>query len=194
MGSQRVGHDWATFTFFHFKLSPHSGGAHLKSWNLEYGYMYVPPTPVPSSTGNFWSHILLWLASTPIAFLLTDHSQACPFPWLGPSYTTKNKTVSGWFLRGDSILLYNLCACSVAQSCLTLCFPGGTVVKNLPANARVARDVCLVPGSGRSPGVENGNPLQYLVWKISWTGEPEVSKRQAWVAEHTHTHVYSSGG
>ena len=57
MGSQRVGRDWATFTCFHFKLSPHLGGAHLKSWNLGYGYMYVPPTPVPSSTGNFWSHI-----------------------------------------------------------------------------------------------------------------------------------------
>ena len=57
MGSQRLGHDWATFTFFHFKLSPHSGGTDLKSWNVGYSYMYVPPTPVPSSTGNFWSHI-----------------------------------------------------------------------------------------------------------------------------------------
>ena len=38
------------------------------------------------------------------------------------------------------------------------CFPGGSVVKNLPANAR---DPCSIPGSGRSPGIENGNPLQY---------------------------------
>ena len=37
-------------------------------------------------------------------------------------------------------------------------FPGGPVVKNLPANAG---DVGSVPGSGRSPGEENGNPLQY---------------------------------
>jgi len=36
------------------------------------------------------------------------------------------------------------------------------VVKNLPANVGVARDVCLIPGSGRFPGVGNGNPLQYL--------------------------------
>ena len=35
------------------------------------------------------------------------------------------------------------------------------VVKNFPANARVARDVRLIPGSGRSSGVGNGNPLQY---------------------------------
>ena len=37
-------------------------------------------------------------------------------------------------------------------------FPGGLVVKNLPTNAR---DPCSIPGSGRSPGIENGNPLQY---------------------------------
>ena len=35
------------------------------------------------------------------------------------------------------------------------------VVKNLPANARDTRDVGSIPGSGRSPGEGNGNPLQY---------------------------------
>jgi len=38
---------------------------------------------------------------------------------------------------------------------------GGAVVKNLPASARDARDMGSIPGSGRSPGVGNGNPLQY---------------------------------
>ena len=38
-------------------------------------------------------------------------------------------------------------------------FPGGTVVKNLPANAGDARDLGSVSGLGRSPGVGNGNPL-----------------------------------
>ena len=37
-------------------------------------------------------------------------------------------------------------------------FPGGSVVKNLPASAG---DIGVIPGSGRSPGVGNGNPLQY---------------------------------
>ena len=37
-------------------------------------------------------------------------------------------------------------------------FPGGAVVKNPPANAR---EVGLISGSGRSPGVGNGNKLQY---------------------------------
>ena len=35
------------------------------------------------------------------------------------------------------------------------------MVKNLPANAGDARDTGSIPESGRSPGVGNGNPLQY---------------------------------
>ena len=40
----------------------------------------------------------------------------------------------------------------------TMGFPGGSVVKNLPANAG---DWGLIPGSARSPGEGSGNPLQY---------------------------------
>ena len=43
-------------------------------------------------------------------------------------------------------------------------FPGDSVVKNSPASAE---DVGSIPGSGRSPGEENGNPS----------------------ATHTHTHM-----
>ena len=35
------------------------------------------------------------------------------------------------------------------------------MVNNLPANAEDARDGGSIPGSGRSPGKGNGNPLQY---------------------------------
>ena len=38
-------------------------------------------------------------------------------------------------------------------------FPGSAVVKNLPANAGDVRDLGSIPGSGRSPGGGNGNPL-----------------------------------
>ena len=34
-------------------------------------------------------------------------------------------------------------------------------VKNLPANAGDLRDTGSIPWSGRSPGGERGNPLQY---------------------------------
>ena len=35
------------------------------------------------------------------------------------------------------------------------------MVKNLPTNAGDSRDAGLIPGSGRFPGVGDGNPLQY---------------------------------
>ena len=54
-------------------------------------------------------------------------------------------------------------------------FPGGSVVKNLPVSVGDARHSRLVPGSGRSLGAGNGNPLQYscpgwrsLVGYSSW--------------------------
>ena len=37
-------------------------------------------------------------------------------------------------------------------------FPGGSAVKNLPANAE---DADSIPGSGGSPGEGNSSPLQY---------------------------------
>jgi len=42
-----------------------------------------------------------------------------------------------------------------------LSFPGDAVVKNLPANSGDTRDMGLIPGSGRSLGVGNGNSFQY---------------------------------
>ena len=58
-------------------------------------------------------------------------------------------------------------------------FPGGSVLKNPPANAG---DMGSIFGSGRSPGEGNGNPLQYSclgnpmdrgAW---WTTVPGVTK------------------
>ena len=40
-------------------------------------------------------------------------------------------------------------------------FPGGSVVENLLASAGDAGYVGLIPGSERSPGGGNSNPLQY---------------------------------
>ena len=44
---------------------------------------------------------------------------------------------------------------------ISLGFPGGSVVKNTPANAGDTGDAGSVPGLGRSPEEGNGNPLQY---------------------------------
>ena len=83
-------------------------------------------------------------------------------------------------------------------------FPGGSVVKNLPAKVGDRRQG-LIPGSGRSPGGGNGNLLQdschrriflsmeeySCPWKIPWTEEPgrleyKGSQRveRNWMTEH----------
>ena len=54
-------------------------------------------------------------------------------------------------------------------------FPGGTVVKNPSANAG---DVGSIPGSEKSPGGGNGNPLQYSCL------ENHVDGGAQWVTVH----------
>ena len=63
-------------------------------------------------------------------------------------------------------------AMATLSSTLGWDFPGGSVVKNLPASAG---DASSIPGLGRSPGEGNGNPLQY-----SCLGNPV--DRGAWQA------------
>ena len=68
-------------------------------------------------------------------------------------------------------------------------FPGGSVVKNLPANAG---DAGSVPGLGRSPGRGNGNPLQYSCLKKSrgrgawWATVHGITKSPQTARTHTH--------
>ena len=75
-------------------------------------------------------------------------------------------------------------------------FTGGEVVKNPPANAG---DVGLIPGSGRSPGERNGNPLQYsclenphgqrgLVGYSPWGHKESDMNIAQW-----HTYIYICG-
>ena len=47
-------------------------------------------------------------------------------------------------------------------------FPGGSDGK---VSAYNVGDLGLIPGSGRSSGEGNGNPLQDS-WKVPWTEEP----------------------
>ena len=70
------------------------------------------------------------------------------------------------------------------------------MVKNLPTSAGDTRDVGLIPGSGRSPGEENGNPLQYSclensmdrrTWRATIHG---VTKGWRRLSKYTHTHVH----
>ena len=55
------------------------------------------------------------------------------------------------------------------------------MVKNLPVNAGYTRDVGLIPGSGKSPGEGNGNPLQYSCL------ENPMDRGSWWVTVHGAT-------
>ena len=71
-------------------------------------------------------------------------------------------------------------------------FPDGSVVKNLPANTGDTRDMGSIPGSGRSLGVGNGNPLQYSYLensmdKRSLEGYSPWGCKESDTTEHTHT-------
>ena len=51
-------------------------------------------------------------------------------------------------------------------------FPGGSMVKNLPAKAGGARDASSIPGLGRSLEKEMVTHSNILAWKIPWIEEP----------------------
>ena len=76
-------------------------------------------------------------------------------------------------------------------------FLGGAEVKNPPADAGDVRDTGSVPGSGRYPGIGNGNPLQYFclenpmdrgAWRA--TTVHVVAKSQTSLGMHTHMRAH----
>ena len=72
---------------------------------------------------------------------------------------------------------------------------GGSVIKNPPASERDAREAGLVLGWGRSPGVGNGNLLQYSCLEnpmsrgTCWTTVHGVTKSQTWLSDKAHMHT-----
>ena len=68
------------------------------------------------------------------------------------------------------------------------------MIKNLPANTGDTRDVGLIPGSGRTLGAGNGNPLQYSclenhmdrgAWQATVHG---AKKSRTGLSDLAHTH------
>ena len=75
-------------------------------------------------------------------------------------------------------------------------FPGGIVVKNLPANAGGTRNTGSITGLGRAPEVANGNPLQYSClgnplhrgsWRATVHGVTESRTRLKQLSMHACT-------
>ena len=78
---------------------------------------------------------------------------------------------------------------------LTMGFPGGSVVKNLPVDAG---DTGSIPGSGRSPGGGHGNSTQYPCmenskdrggWQATIHG---VAENRKWLGDLTTTMINCS--
>ena len=79
---------------------------------------------------------------------------------------------------------------NLLQYMLTKTFPGGSVVKNLPANVE---DSCSIPESERLTGEENANSLQYSclgnpmdrgAW---WATVHWVTKSWTWLSDKAQT-------
>ena len=114
----------------------------------------------------------------------TPRRRAC-----GPAPTRAHgrltRTTRG-LLCGPSYIWTQL-SCSVS-------FPGGSVVKSPPANPG---DMGSIPGFGRSPGEEKGNPPQYSclgkpvdrgAWRSTVMGSQRVGQDFATKQQH-HRHV-----
>ena len=71
----------------------------------------------------------------------------------------------------------------------------GTVVQNLPANAGDTADRGSISGLERSPGVENGNLLQYSCLENSmnrgmwWARVHRVAKSQTQLGTHAEHNI-----
>ena len=74
-------------------------------------------------------------------------------------------------------------------------FPGGAVVKNSPANAGDARAADSIPGSERSPGGGNSNPLLYSCLENPMDrGAWQAQSMGLWRVKHNWTHTHALNG
>ena len=98
--------------------------------------------------------------------------------------------------------IHCVCVCLCIYECMYIYvgFPGGTVVKNLPASAGDTgdtRDMGSVSGSRRYPGIGKGNPYQYSCLGNSmdrgaWPATvQEVTESQTWLSDWAHTHTHT---
>ena len=65
------------------------------------------------------------------------------------------------YCKGRSSSKIHICQAPTTRAQAVRASQVARAVKNLPTDAGDIRDEGLIPGSGRSPGEGNGNPLQY---------------------------------
>ena len=113
-----------------------------------------------------------------------------------------------FFLVTSTFNIYHLSNSQICNTILlTMGFPGDTVVKNPPADAGGRREQVWFLGWENSPGVGNGNRLQYFgqensmdreAWEATLRGvaksQTQLSARARTDTDtdtHTHTHTHT---
>ena len=109
--------------------------------------------PDPHSIITTYSlHLHMWFIVSFLDLLLDPTKENSLSVLFIIAYSNYNRVIAPWWERFSAFWL---------RSSALRGFPGGSVVKNLPANIGDVRDAGLISRSGRSPGEGNGNPLQY---------------------------------
>ena len=136
------------------------------------------------------------LQSSPLQSILWVHTKIC------------HTFLSVWHKTGDPNFLMEREGLCVWWGCgwwdyeghvfhLRLYVPlitGGTLVKNLLADAGDLRDTGLIPGLERYPGEGNGSPFRYSCLENSidrgawWATIHGVAKSRTWLSTHTKKH------
>ena len=123
-------------------------------------------------------------------------------PWLGAiclegiHFSNSHRSLDQFYLNQFLLLPRSVSylqqeKCSIEMTSIAPPFPGGSVVKNPPANVRAIRDTGSIPGSGRSPWGGNGNPLQHsclgnpMDRGALWATIRGVTKSWTWLSTHS---------
>ena len=116
-----------------------------------------------------------------------------PFPVVTFQYSLRDRSV--YFPALSIFLIFSPKLCSVWEKFyFTRGFPGGSTCKEPACQCRLGiRDAGSIPGSGRSPGGGNGNPLQYSclenltdrgAWRATVHGVTKSQTCLKWFSTH----------
>ena len=147
-----------------------------RDWNFSSG-ITLWNTTVKTS---LWLHCEVWMLTFSPGITLLKTCKAPLFHWIilrqAQAWILKSFSMSPWTMKGRDI------SSVIWQVYKQIPLPGGLVVKNPPANAGDSRDMGLIPGTGKSPGVGNllqysclGNPMDRGTWRTTVHG---VTKSQ----------------
>ena len=106
--------------------------------------------------------------STSSPVLAALHYWPLPLAETAGEDVTSGQAHSSWHLSLWKWSLFHSWVTLWTQVTLELVFPGGPVIKNLPATAGNPGSIF---GLGRSPGEGNGNQFHYSCLEILWTEE-----------------------